>query len=71
MRVENNLQIPVRTQNMDLFFRAIAIAGECVLLIFLIASNFASEGVRTDGPETFQLSYILLLIVLDLCMLFC
>jgi len=75
MRDENYLQIPGHTQNKDFFSRAVDIAGECVLLfIFLTASNFANEGVRTDGwilPEAFHLSYILLLIVLDLCMLCC
>jgi hypothetical protein len=50
MRDENYLQIPGRTQNKDLFFSEIIFAGECVLLlIFLSASNFASEGIRTDG----------------------
>jgi len=75
MRDENFLQIPGHTQNKDLFFRDVDIAGEYVLLlIFLTASNFAYEGVRTDGwllLDAFQLSYILLLIVLDLYMLCC
>jgi len=68
MRDENYLQIPGRTQNTD------PVGSLLLERVFFLATNLASEGIRTDGwilPDSIQLSYILLLIVLDLCMLCC